>query len=117
MINAIESVMITPEQRVLSLIISICFLYVIIRLVKTGYISIISSAFWIFIGACSLGIVIFYNQVLVVSHYLGVPTPLSFLLILSVLLLFVISLYQTIVITRLQNQIVKLTQEIALEER
>ena len=103
-----------PRQFFVSLIISLAFLAIIIRLIQKGRLDISYCWLWLAVGIMSFLIVIKFDWLLRFSHIIGVVDPISALFLFSILALFLMCLQYSIIISSQRRQIKKLTQQIAL---
>ena len=104
----------THKQFIASMLISTCFVGLIIHLVKKRKLDIAYCWLWLFIGIGTMFVVIFYPVLVEVSWLMGSMTPTTTLFILAILVLLLICLQHTLVMSNQRRQIRQLVQEIAL---
>jgi hypothetical protein len=104
----------SDRQFIVSLIISIFFLFVIVRLVHKGKLDITYCWLWLAIGVAAPFIVLKYDLLIWFSTMIGAVTPTTTLFLFSILILFLMCLQFSIIISKQKRQIKKLVQQIAL---
>ncbi len=104
----------SERQFVVSLIISVLFLFAIIRLVQKGRLDITYCWLWIGIGVAAPIIVLQYDLLIWFSSVIGAVAPTTTLFLFSILILFLMCLQFSIIISKQKRQIKELVQQIAL---
>ncbi len=104
----------SERQFVVSLIISVLFLFAVVRLVQKGRLDITYCWLWLGIGVAAPVIVLKYDVLIWFTNLIGAVTPTTTLFLFSILILFIMCLQFSIIISKQKRQIKKLTQQIAL---
>lgn len=100
--------------RIELLICSLLFLGNTVRLIKKDNLQVRSSLSWLFL---SLGLVVcgvFPQIPIYLSRLLGFETTSNFLIIVAIFMLFLLELKKTLIISRHEKKLTKLTQELAI---
>ena len=100
--------------QLIGIIISFILLVLIIWLVKRRKLSEEYSIFWMFVGISLLILSILKKILIVFTQLLGFPAPITSLLFFGIIFLICLSLFFSIRISRLQKELLILTQELAL---
>lgn len=100
--------------RAALIVVSLCFLVVIVRLVRKKHLTLKYSFLWLGLGIailiCALLPVIPYR----LSDLLGFEAPSNFIFLVATFFLLAIALSLSIVVSKQQRRIVTLVQELAL---
>jgi hypothetical protein len=104
----------STRATIVGIIVALAFLAVVIELIRRHRIQERYSVLWVTTGVAMLLASAFNGLVTSVAQFLGVFDPRIALLTLVVFLLLVIALHFTTVISRLSEQTVRLTQEVAI---
>ena len=102
------------KQFVASLILGLGFLGWVVRLLQTGRLEISYCWLWLGIGVTAPVIVLRYDWLRRLSHFLGIMDPLNTLFLLSLLILFLLNMQSSVIISTQRKQIKRLVQEIAV---
>ena len=92
---------------------TILFIIIVISIRKSS-ISVKNALAWLLLPIVFLFITIFPDSLAKVSAFLGFETLASFIFLVTIALLVVISFFHTITISKQQTEITKLIQEIAI---
>lgn len=93
---------------------SILLLIIIIISLKKNTISIKNSIAWLLLPVFFLLIAIFPETLTTLSSWLGFETLSNFIFLITIALLIMLCFFHTITISRQQNQITKLIQEMSI---
>ncbi len=104
-----------PKQFVVSLILSLVFLTIIIKMIQTGRLGISYSWLWLGIGLVAPLMVLKYDWFLQFANFLGIVTPTTALFLFSILTLFLMNLQLSVVISSQRRQIKQLAQQMTLQ--
>lgn len=96
------------------IIISLLTFVVVLKMLKNKNINTKYSVLWFTIPIMFLLFVLFSNTFSTLSHKLGFEVLSNFVFFIAVGLLFIICFSLTVIITRLNQKVILLTQEIAL---
>lgn len=103
-------------QKLVSLSIAFALLFVVVELVRRRKLRIEYSWVWIAAVAGLIALIVFEDFLLWLTDVIGAVSPASTIMILAFLFLVAICIHFSLKISRLSNQVKKLTQELALRE-
>jgi hypothetical protein len=104
----------TPAQRTFAVLTSIGTLFLVVELVRRRRLKEEYSWLWIATSAGMLLLSSWYGLIEWVTHAIGAVTVTTTLFLCGLLFLLVISIHYSIVISRLTQQVRRLTQELAI---
>lgn len=104
----------TQTQRIFALVASLSTLLFILELVRRRKLREEYSWLWILTSGSMILLVIFYGALGWLSGLIGAAAPVTTLFIFALLFLLLISVHFSTVISRLTQQVRRLTQELAL---
>lgn len=104
----------TPTQRVFAIVTSLATLLFILELVRRRKLREEYSWLWILTAAGMLVLASWYGLIEKISRLIGAVTPTTTLFLFALLFLLAISVHFSTMISRLQQQVRRLTQELAL---
>ena len=97
-----------------AIIFSALFILFIINLVRKGKIDEKYSILWIILGTIILFVAIFPNSIVTIANWFNVYYPPTLMLLFALMVLGAYIIHISIVITKQNKMIVKLTQELAI---
>lgn len=100
--------------QLVGIIMSFLLLVLILWLVKRRKLGEEYSLFWVFVGVSLLLLSILKKILIIFTQMLGFPAPITSLLFFGIIFLICLSLFFSIRISRLQREILILTQKLAL---
>lgn len=100
--------------RVEMFIVAILFFVIVIKLVNRNVFLLGNAAIWIIISFILLLFSLFPALPLKLADILGFDTPANFLMFSAIIVLLIFSFFSTITISRQNNQITKLIQEVSI---
>lgn len=106
----------TLQQKIFAFTISFLLFISIIYLVKKGRLREEYSWLWLLTGFVILGLVVWYDLLLLITKLIGAVLPTTTLFISGIIFLVLITLHFTIKISTLTNQVKNLAQKISLLE-
>jgi hypothetical protein len=104
----------TPTQRIFAVATSVATLVFIVELVRRRRLKEEYSWLWIVTGAGMVVLAAWYGLIEHITHVIGAITVTTTLFLFGLLFLLVISIHFTTVISKLTQQVRRLTQEIAI---
>lgn len=104
----------TPTQRVFAIVTSLGTLLFILELVRRRKLREEYSWLWILTAAGMLVLASWYGLIERISHLIGAVTPTTTLFLFALLFLLAISVHFSTMISRLQQQVRRLSQELAV---
>ena len=106
----------TVQQKIFGILVSLLIFVVIVRLVKNRKLREEYSWLWLLTGCVILGLVFWYDALLLLTRLIGAVLPTTNLFIFAILFLVLIALHFAIRISLLNDQIKNLAQQISLLE-
>lgn len=106
----------TIVSRILSIILSICLLFLIFELVRRRRLKEKYAILWFFTGITILCIALFENMLSAMVNLLGIEIPINGVFFLGIFFLILINLHFSVVISNLNDQNKKIAQKLALLE-
>lgn len=100
-----------------AIVFSIVFIIFILNLVRKNKLDEKYSILWLFLATVILIVSIFPGIIETISNWFGVYYPPSLLLLASVIIIGAYIIHITLVITKQNKMIIKLTQELALQNK
>jgi hypothetical protein len=107
---------VTPTQRVFALLVSAGTLFTVLELIRRRKLKEEYSLLWILCGVGMTVLATWYGFIEWLSALIGAITPTTTLFLFALLFLLLISIHFSTVISRLTQQVRRLTQEVALLE-
>lgn len=104
----------TPHQTVFALITSVVVFLLIVELVRRRLLREEYATLWLVTGAAMLGLVVWYDLLLLVTRLIGAVTPSTTLFLCSILFLLAIAVHYSVIVSRLTTQVKNLAQEVAI---
>ena len=104
----------TPTQRIFAFAASLATLLFILELVRRRKLKEEYSWLWILTSGSMILLVAFYRAIEWISRLIGAVLPTTTLFIFALLFLLMISVHFSTVISRLTQQVRRLTQELAI---
>lgn len=101
-------------QRAFAIITSVVSLAVILELVRRRKLREEYSLLWILTAVGMIALASWYGLIELVTHVIGAVTPTTTLFMFALLFLLLISVHFSTVISRLTQQVRRLTQELAI---
>ena len=103
--------------RVFLLLMALVFLVIIVRTINKKKLRIQYSFPWMLIAAAMLLQAIFPQIAVFLCSVTGIQTPSNLIYLMGIVILLLISFYQTILISRQANRIVRLTQILSIVKK
>ena len=100
-----------------SILIGLCIFVLIIRLVQRGRLDITYCWLWLGIGLGMVAIVVRYEWLVALSHFIGAVAPTTTVFLLGFVVVLLMCLQFSIVVSTHRRQIKRLTQHIAILEK
>jgi len=104
----------TPHQQLFAVLTSILVFVLILELVRRRLLREEYSWLWLLTGAAMLVLVGWQQLLFLITRLIGAVSPLTTLLLFSLLFLLAIAIHYSIIISRLTTQVKNLAQELAL---
>jgi len=104
----------TPHQKLFAVITSVMVFLVMMELVRRRQLREEYSWLWLLTGTAMIVLVIWYRLLLFITRVIGALSPVTTLLLFSLLFLLAIAIHYSVIISRLTTQIKNLAQELAL---
>ncbi len=101
-------------QKIFALVASILIMLVVVELVRRRKLREEYSWLWLLTGAGIILLVLCYDLLVSISHFIGAIAPTTTLFIFSLLFLMFISLHYSIQISKLTQQVKEMAQQLAL---
>jgi hypothetical protein len=102
------------RQFVASILLSLCLLWLIVRLVRKGRLDIAYCWLWLGVGAASLLVVIRYEWLVWLSNVIGAVTQTTTLFLMGFVVVLLMCLQFSLIISHHRRQIKRLSQQLAL---
>ncbi len=107
-------ILMTPHQQVFALVTSIVAFLLIVELVRRRRIREEYSWLWLLTGVVMIVLVVWQRLLLAITWAIGAVSPVTTLLLFSLLFLLAIAIHYSVIISRLTTQVKNLAQELAL---
>lgn len=107
----------TSIFRVMLIIVSICVMFYVLTKIRNSKLQIEDSIFWIFFSFLLVIISIFPQIADFLSRLLGVQSTVNFVFLLVIFILLFHSFFVTLRISKLEQKLKDLTQELAIREK
>ncbi len=107
-------ILMTPHQQVFALVTSVVAFLLIVELVRRRRIREEYSWLWLLTGAAMIVLVVWQRLLLAITWIIGAVSPVTTLVLFSLLFLLAIAIHYSVIISRLTTQIKNLAQELAL---
>jgi len=104
----------TTHQRLFALLTSIAVFLLIVELVRRRQLREEYSLLWVLTGAAMIVLVVWQRLLLIITWIIGAVSPVTTLLLFSLLFLLAITIHYSVIISRLTTRVKNLTQELAL---
>jgi hypothetical protein len=104
----------TAHQTIFAVATSVVVFLMLVELVRRRRLREEYAWLWLLTGAAMIALVGWPRLLAFVTHAIGAATPLTTLLIFSLLFLLAIVVHYSVIISRLTTQVKNLTQELAL---
>jgi hypothetical protein len=105
---------ITLHQQVFAFVTALVIFAFIIELVRRRRLREEYSWLWLLTGASMLVMVVWYRALLFITSLIGAMSPVTTLMLFSLLFLLAIAIHYSIIVSRLTVQVKNLAQELAL---
>jgi|RhiMetdeSRZDD1v2_1073273.scaffolds.fasta_scaffold168187_3 Uncharacterized conserved protein (DUF2304) len=105
---------ITLHQQVFAFVTALVIFAFIVELVRRRRLREEYSWLWLLTGAAMLVMVVWYRALLFVTAVIGAMSPVTTLMLFSLLFLLAIAIHYSIIVSRLTVQVKNLAQELAL---
>lgn len=102
------------QQKIFAISVSVILFLVIIELVRRRRLREEYSVLWLLTGVVMIVMTLWYDLLLMTTRLIGAVLPTSTLFLLGVLFLMVISLYYSVKISELHDQVKDTAQEVAI---
>lgn len=104
----------TFHQKIFALFIGISVFVVIIELVRRRKLEEEYSFLWLLIGCVIIVLVLWQNLLDWLTYFIGAKTPTTTIFIFGIVIVMLINLQFSVKITKLNKQVKKMAQQIAL---
>ncbi len=104
----------TSTQKVFAVIASLAVLGFVLELVRRRRLREEYAWLWLLTSAAMVALAVWYSFILWLSQLIGAVTPTTTLFVFGLLFLVVISIHFSVVVSRLSQQVRRLTQELAM---
>ena len=104
----------TFRMKIIAATIGVVIFISIIELVRQRKLREEYAWLWLITGMSILVLSLWYDLLAAISHYIGGVYPSAVLFFFGLIFLLLISLYQSVKISRLTDQVQKLSQELAI---
>jgi hypothetical protein len=102
------------RQKIFAVFATLCLLLFIFELVRRRKMREEYSFLWIITGVSILILIIWYDLLIILSKIIGAVAPTTTLFIFAIIFLMLICINFSIKISSLTDQLIKLTQDLAL---
>jgi len=102
------------RQKIFALLLSIAILVLIIELVRRRKLREEYSWLWILTGSLMIILVVWYDALVTLSHFIGAVLPTSTLFLFGLIFFMLLSLHFSVKISALTDQVKELVQQMAL---
>lgn len=104
----------TPHQQLFAVLTSITIFALVLELVRRRVLREEYSWLWLLTGAVMIVLVGWQELLFLITRGIGAVSPLTTLLLFSLLFLLAIAVHYSIIVSRLTTQLKNLAQELAL---
>jgi hypothetical protein len=104
----------TPHQQIFAVLTSVVIFALILELVRRRQLREEYSWLWLLTGAATILLVVWQQLLLAITWLVGAVSPVTTILLCSLLFLLAIAIHYSIIISRLTTQVKNLAQELAL---
>jgi len=104
----------TIHQTIFAIVTSVVVFVMLLELVRRRRLREEYAWLWLVTGAAMIVLISWYRLLVFVTWVIGAVTPLTTLLIFSILFLLAIVVHYSVIISRLTTQVKNLAQEVAL---
>ncbi len=103
-----------PRQRIMAILLAVGLIVFIFELVRKKKLGEEYSWLWMLTGGVILILAIWYDLLLLITRLIGAVLPVSTIFFFGLFFLILISLYLSVKLSKLRNQIKELTQKLAI---
>jgi hypothetical protein len=111
-----DPLLMTPHQRLFAVLTSMIVFLLIVELVRRRRVREEYSWLWLLTGGVMILLVVWQKLLLFITRLIGAVSPVTTLLLCSLLFLLAIAIHYSVIISRLTTQLKNLAQEFALLE-
>lgn len=104
-------------NTIVILIVSVIFVYYVVRSINKNKILLSNALFWIFVGIIMIVFAVIPIIPDTISSFLGFEVTSNFLLFMAVIFLLVYSFTQSLQISRLKLQLTEIVQKISIDNK
>jgi len=105
------------KVQVFVILTSLCFMTIIINMVRKEYLDIKYSLTWLFVGVAAVIISIQPKIIFAIANFIGILLPSNAIFLFGILFIALITFSLTIALSRQSFRIRKMAQEMALLEK
>ncbi len=105
------------QQKLFAVIIGAGIFLIIIELVRRRRLAEEYSFLWLATGFGIVALVLWYDLLELITHFIGAVAPTTTLFIFGFIFLILINLHYSVKITKLTSQVKDLAQELAITEK
>jgi hypothetical protein len=102
------------HQKIFAIVVSIMIMVIVVELVRRRRLREEYSWLWLLTGAVIILLVIWYDLLVIITHFIGAVAPTTTLFIFGLLFLMLISLHYSIQISKLSYQVKEMGQQLAI---
>ncbi len=102
------------HQKIFAVLVSILIMVLVVELVRRRRLREEYSWLWLLTCAMIVLLVIWYDLLVIITHFIGAVAPTTTLFIFGLLFLMLISLHYSIQISKLSHQVKEMGQQLAL---
>ena len=106
--------LITAHQQFFAVITSVIVFLLIVELARRRWLREEHAWLWLLTGATMILLVVWHRLLLLITWTIGAVSPVTTLLLFSLLFLLAIAIHYSVIISRLTTQVKNLAQELAL---
>ena len=102
------------HQKIFAIVASILIMIIVVELVRRRRLREEYSWLWLLTGAVIILLVVWYDLLLFITHFIGAIAPTTTLFIFGLLFLMLISLHYSMQISKLSHQVKEMAQQLTL---
>ena len=102
------------HQKIFAIVASILIMIIVVELVRRRRLREEYSWLWLLTGAVIILLVVWYDLLLFITHFIGAIAPTTTLFIFGLLFLMLISLHYSLQISKLSHQVKEMAQQLTL---
>ncbi len=102
------------HQKIFAIVASVFIMFVVAELVRRRKLREEYSWLWLLTGAFIILLVVWYDLLVFITHFIGAIAPTTTLFIFGFIFLMLISLHYSIQISRLSRQVKNMAQELSI---